>query len=555
MFDWADIAELDGDAAADRLAQSRQRVIEAEAEQFLLAAHWADLHVPGFVADCRDQLPGTARAVPAGADGCPQIDEFAGAELGALLGRTTRSGEQLVADAVNVRHRHPLLWAGIRDGELRVWVATKVARRCAAAELTAEQAHWVDGQTTPYLSSLPLSRFFALVEARIIEADPVAAEERAEAARLHRFVRASGSDEDGMRTVVARAEAGDVVYLVAVLDRIAELLAEQGDEEPLGARRVTALRVLANPARALAMLTGAALAGGPAGSTSSPAGDASADASWMRDALGAAMPGSVETRDDLDDLDDDAADSVVEEIAALFPPGAVGAEPGGARGGERGGVEEHAHPALLREVLAALDGFDPRRLDPVTVVYVHLSEAAVASGTGVARVEQGGPVVLDQLRRWLADPVAHQRIRVRPVLDTRTVRPIDRYEFSRAMEEVAVVRNPFEVFPYGTLPSRDADDDHAVPFDHGRGGRDGPGRPPPGQTSLENNAQLSRKHHRLKTHGRWRLHQPEPGVYWWRTPHGHWLRVDAVGTHQHGRDAALDARFAAADAGRLDPAG
>jgi hypothetical protein len=47
----------------------------------------------------------------------------------------------------------------------------------------------------------------------------------------------------------------------------------------------------------------------------------------------------------------------------------------------------------------------------------------------------------------------------------------------------------------------------------------------------------------LKTHGRWRLIHPEPGVYWWHTPHGHWFRVDAEGTHHHGRDPDLDHRW------------
>src|SRR3954452_8018355 len=117
MFDWTHLDELDGNRAADALARSRDVVMWAEAEQLQLAAHWADLHTPDFVEDCRAALPGMERAVPSGADGCPMMAEFAGAELAALLGRTTASGEQLVADAVNLRHRHPLLWTAIRRGE------------------------------------------------------------------------------------------------------------------------------------------------------------------------------------------------------------------------------------------------------------------------------------------------------------------------------------------------------------------------------------------------------------------------------------------------------
>jgi hypothetical protein len=30
--------------------------------------------------------------------------------------------------------------------------------------------------------------------------------------------------------------------------------------------------------------------------------------------------------------------------------------------------------------------------------------------------------------------------------------------------------------------------------------------------------------------------QPIPGVHYWRTPHGHWARVDHRGTQTLGRD-------------------
>ena len=49
---------------------------------------------------------------------------------------------------------------------------------------------------------------------------------------------------------------------------------------------------------------------------------------------------------------------------------------------------------------------------------------------------------------------------------------------------------------------------------------------------MENLGPLTRFAHRVKTHGRgWRHHQPVPGVYLWRTPHGYWFRVDQHGTH------------------------
>ena len=51
-----------------------------------------------------------------------------------------------------------------------------------------------------------------------------------------------------------------------------------------------------------------------------------------------------------------------------------------------------------------------------------------------------------------------------------------------------------------------------------------------GQTRLANLGPLGRSHHNAKTLGGWRLHQPEPGTYYWRTPTGPWSRVDGGGT-------------------------
>ena len=228
----ARVDELDAVGASDALAASTAKVMAAEAEQFYLAAHWADLHAPEVAEDqlaaWDPDLPGTRGWVPAGADGTPLMGEFAAAELAALLGRSTAGGQQLVADAVNVRHRHPLLWAGVAAGTVRMWLAAKVARRGAACELTMDQARWVDTETTPYLTTLPVARFLALVEAKIIAADPDAAAERSRQAALARFVHSSQTDEHGLRTLVARARAGDVLYLVAVLDRLAEILRTEG---------------------------------------------------------------------------------------------------------------------------------------------------------------------------------------------------------------------------------------------------------------------------------------------------------------------------------------
>lgn len=265
---------------ADALVGSRARILAAEADQLALVAHWADLHGAPSDPDAvvaalsAGVLPGTERLRRAGGDGTPEVGEFAAAELGVLLGSSTPAAANLIADAVDVRHRLPRLWDAVMAGSVPVWKAREAARRTRSAGLSIGQARGVDAVTTPYLPSLPWGRFLALLEAKIIEADPSAAEERRRAAASERFVETGQSDEHGLKTVIARAAAGDAIWFFAMCDRIAQVLEIEGDTDPVGARRSKALGILANPARAFALLArhlvDGAVADAEAGATADP---------------------------------------------------------------------------------------------------------------------------------------------------------------------------------------------------------------------------------------------------------------------------------------------
>jgi hypothetical protein len=260
--------DLERRSVADALVASQAGLLEVEARQFMLAARWADLH-PAESIGSGVVLPGTERAKRYGGDGTPWAGEFAAAELGVLLGRSHVAAATLMADALDVRHRLPQLWAALLAGSVRVWQARHVAERTRATGLTLAQAREVDAATTPVLASLSWGRFTDLLEARIIAADPAAAEARRVAAELDRFVVTGQSTEHGLKTLVARATAGEVIYLVAMVDRIAEILLQQGDADPIGPRRSKALGILAHPARALALLQDPVLEAGPVVSTGS----------------------------------------------------------------------------------------------------------------------------------------------------------------------------------------------------------------------------------------------------------------------------------------------
>ncbi|HEU4547732.1 MAG TPA: hypothetical protein VFR88_15690, partial [Microlunatus sp.] len=259
MIELGALSDLDAEGVLVEAERAQDAMVAAETGRFFLAAQWVDLHSGEALAEERRRrgervLPGMERATRAGAHGTPLVAEFAAMELGAVLGMGPVAAGCFVRDAVNTRHRHPVLWAALAAGRARVWQAREVARRCAAAGLDRDQARWVDVVTTPYLGSLPWGRFESLLEARIVEADPAAAEERARAAALDRFVRTGQSSEFGLKTLVARAAAGDVVFFVAMVDRIAQILLLQGDTDRVDVRRSKAIGILATPARALLML-------------------------------------------------------------------------------------------------------------------------------------------------------------------------------------------------------------------------------------------------------------------------------------------------------------
>ncbi len=493
MFELGWIDDLATDQVADELARARDLELVAVCSRMLLAARWADQHAPEFVTEESRALPGMGRSVEVGED-CPEIEEFAAAELAALSGLTTRGGEQLVRDALLIRHRHPQAWERIRNGTTRPWLAAQVARRCRSADLDREQARFVDAATTPFVESLPVGRFLALVDAKIIEADPTKAEDRARTRALARYVRSGPVDEDGLKTLIARANAGDITVFMAMLDRIAVILAAQGDHTTLEVRRTTAMRILANPARALTLLTQTTL----------------------------------EHLENLDNATDPYLDDTPDPLPADgLPDQPVHEQP----------ASSAQDPAVLREVLGALADLDPARLDPSTVFHVHLTDTTLTAGSGVVRVEDLGPVTLGQVRDWLVHPMCpdwiRQQVKVRPVLDADAIHPVDAYEWPTVMAELATTRNPYEVFPWGTLDSRRCENDHVIAFRPGRRR----------QTRLDNNAKLSKHHHRIKTHGGWSLFHPEPSTYLWRTPHGHWLHVDHEGTHHLGRRPDLDTEY------------
>jgi hypothetical protein len=167
--------------------------------------------------------------------------------------------------------------------------------------------------------------------------------------------------------------------------------------------------------------------------------------------------------------------------------------------------------------------FNPDKAQPRAIIYVHLAAEALTAGTGITRVENVGPVLLNRLHMLLGDRCT---INLKPVIDLPAGHiPLDCYEIPASLREQLLLRYPADVFPYANLVSRSIDIDHTIPYlspDRGE---------PPGQTRIGNLGPHRRRHHNLKTHGGWQVRQPEPGTWLWRSPHGRIYLVNASGTH------------------------
>ncbi|WP_156411372.1 HNH endonuclease signature motif containing protein [Nocardioides sp. Soil805] len=146
----------------------------------------------------------------------------------------------------------------------------------------------------------------------------------------------------------------------------------------------------------------------------------------------------------------------------------------------------------------------------------------------VGRIEQAGQRVLsvEQIRAWCGRPDA--QVIVKPVIDLRERLECKGYQPTDKIREHVIVRDGTCVFPWCGRNARHCDLDHIVAYDHKHPDQGG-------STSTDNLAALCRRHHRLKTHGRWRYEMTDPGVFTWTSPLGYTYLRDHTGSRPLGR--------------------
>ena len=160
--------------------------------------------------------------------------------------------QNATAETLDLVYRLPQTWERCLTGEVDLYVARRVAK--LSRHLPADRVGVVDRAVARVIGRESAGRVLAVAEAKIIEADPALHDERVEAERRRRYVSSGRTDEYGLRTVIARVEAGDAVWVEATATRVAEIITPRHPDASADEVRAIAFGWLARPAELLRLL-------------------------------------------------------------------------------------------------------------------------------------------------------------------------------------------------------------------------------------------------------------------------------------------------------------
>jgi hypothetical protein len=408
----SDLLDLDatGLLAAATEAEVASRL--AEVRKLELLSAWAVLHstdpTEGPDGHIARRTGNVLRQV--GGDGTPGVQDFCLGEIALARGAGVTATSNMLADVLDLEHRLPLTWAVTRRGECEVWVARRVAK--LSRHLPVDKVGVVDCAISRMIATEGVGRVLEVAEAKVIEADTALHEERCEVERRRRYVGLGRTDEYGLRTLIARLEAGDAAAVDAIVHRVAEIIAPLHPDATPDELRALAFGWLARPAELFILLV----------EHSAPADDAAPEVLF----------------------DDPEFEPEPEAPSRAF-----------------------AFPA---DLLDALRELDLRPLAPKVVLHVHLHEAALSGADGVARIEGLGPVTIARLTELLRGSV----VDVKPVKDLSNRVRYTVYEHPESLRDQVHLITCGDYWPFASSTSRKVDMDHPTPYDHGDDGRDPP---------------------------------------------------------------------------------
>ncbi|WP_322919400.1 HNH endonuclease signature motif containing protein [Nocardioides renjunii] len=245
-----DLTDLTERALLSEAAEIEAVLREGEVHKLRIAYQWAVAHPALDSCETPEGpvLPSVlSEPETLGGAGTPAVAAFTSEPLAVALGCSPTSASSVLADALDLHHRLPLLWDQARALLVPVWKARRVASR--TRHLSVDAARWVDRQVAGRSSSLGAAALDRLVAEAAARCDGEAQLDREAAARATWDVvlvhpdphRCSGTSE--LRAI------GDTLDLTRFNDVVcaeAEALGALGDTDELGVRKAKALGVIAD---------------------------------------------------------------------------------------------------------------------------------------------------------------------------------------------------------------------------------------------------------------------------------------------------------------------
>jgi hypothetical protein len=264
------VDELDADWLLVLLAEKETAAREAERGKLRLAAQWCVLHpatADTGVATWGDTgLPGMRdHDESLGGEGTPQVAAFTPEPFAAALGVSTMTGMQLLADALDLQHRHPRIWARVDALEVAPWKARKVAQ--ATHGLSQAAAAYVDAELADRLDSCGAVLIERVVAQAIARFHPELLRQREKRGKDGWDVKLrhpGAGDFAGTSWLEATGDSMDLSRFYDLVCDRAAALAALGDTDSLGARKAKALGAIADHQAQLDLIamTGRSATGG-----------------------------------------------------------------------------------------------------------------------------------------------------------------------------------------------------------------------------------------------------------------------------------------------------
>ncbi|MDN5856707.1 MAG: DUF222 domain-containing protein, partial [Actinomycetia bacterium] len=215
------------DDALERALGVKRSLASMEADQYQYLLDYLD----ECAADADVvRLCGAERVHPYGGDGTPDIPEFAVCEIAATLGQANRTASALVADILDLRHRLPLLFGCLRNGQVDAWRVRRVAS--GTREFDLDTVGRVDARLAraaadgqPVIARMSRSRLRKVIDQFGCADEPEKTEDEVAENLANRFVRFAPGGI-GTHEISGTVASGPARRLYARMDEITGWLGE-----------------------------------------------------------------------------------------------------------------------------------------------------------------------------------------------------------------------------------------------------------------------------------------------------------------------------------------